>query len=135
MTQVFAAVKALIKEDDKFLIIKQVIGDSVFWDLPGGRVDYGESPFETLHREVKEEIHLDVEIIRCLGMWWFFRNDEKQVICTTFLCKPKHNNIDITKNPMDDETIEEFKWVTKEEFLNGSYNVSHESFRELVKSI
>ncbi len=41
--------------------------------LPGGHVEYGESPEEAAVREAREETGLAVEIVRCLG-WRFWRN-------------------------------------------------------------
>jgi mutator protein MutT len=50
-------VKALIVKDGKILITKDRR-----WELPGGRINIGEDPEETLHREVKEELGVDVKI-------------------------------------------------------------------------
>lgn len=36
------------------------------WNLLGGRIDFGESPEETIVREIKEESGLDIEVIRML---------------------------------------------------------------------
>ena len=36
------------------------------WNFLGGRIEFGESPEETLIREIKEEAGLDVEIIRMI---------------------------------------------------------------------
>ncbi|MFD1676496.1 NUDIX domain-containing protein [Alicyclobacillus fodiniaquatilis] len=41
--------------------------------LPGGHIEYGESPDEAAVREAKEETGLDVEVVRFLG-WEFKRN-------------------------------------------------------------
>jgi 8-oxo-dGTP diphosphatase len=38
------------------------------WTLPGGGVDHGESPQDTVRREVHEETGLDVEVGRLLGV-------------------------------------------------------------------
>lgn len=95
-------------------------------------MDYGENPYDTLKREVMEETHLSVEVVRSLGLFWFFRRDKNQVICTTFLCKTHDISADIDKNPADDEDIIEYRWVTKEEFLDTTYNVSHDSLKELI---
>ena len=133
MPQVQSAVKALILNDDKFLVVKQVVHGQDFWDLPGGRVQYKETPHAALLREVKEETGLEVDISKTLGMWWFFRVvDNHQVNCTTFLCSPKHTTIDLAQNPID-ERIAESRWVTKEEFLTDAYPVSHESLKRLIK--
>lgn len=134
MNNIFSAVKAIIQKDNKFLIVKQEVSGHIFWDFPGGRVEYGESPYDTLFREVQEEVSLKVKILKPLGLCWFFRLDGNQVICNTFLCEAENMNIDITKNPAI-ENISEYKWVTKEEFASDEYVVSHESMKDIVKLI
>ena len=130
MKKLHPAVKAIIQQGKKFLVIKQEFKNNVIWDLPGGKVDFGENPYATLTREVREEIHLSIEIIKPIGLFWFFKYDGDQVICTTFLCRADNYDIDITKNPAD-ENITEFKWVTKDEFLSEEYNVGHKSLKQL----
>ncbi|MEW5830444.1 MAG: NUDIX hydrolase, partial [Chloroflexota bacterium] len=39
------------------------------WNLPGGGVETGELPTETVQREVREETGLEVEIIRLAGVY------------------------------------------------------------------
>ena len=137
MSKVLSAVKALIKDGDKFLIIKQIVKGQTFWDFPGGRVEYGESPSDALIREVKEETGFEIEIGKCLGVWWFFRGlDNDQVICNTFLCQIKNKmQVDLSNNHQPEEIVTEFKWITKEEFLAGDYPGSHPSFHELITSL
>ncbi len=133
MKEVYTAIKAIIKYNEKFLIIKQSFLGKEAWDLPGGRVEFGESPYDTLKREIREEVNLVVRIIKPLGLFWFFRYDGAQVICTTFICHIDNtNNIDLSKSP-DGENIIEYRWVTKEEFLSEKYNVIHDSLKNLLK--
>lgn len=128
------AVKAVIMKDDKFLVIKQNFQGNTYWDLPGGRVDHGESPYDTLTREIKEEVCMDVEIIKPLGMFWFFRFDGIQIVATTFLCSSKTDEVDLTRNPADEDIVES-RWLTKDEFLNGDYSVSHQSLKQLISKL
>lgn len=131
--KVHAAVKAIIWREDKFLIIKKTFGDDEVWDLPGGKVKYGEVPYDTLTREVKEETTLDVEIIGILGVYWFFRRhtDNDQVMCSTFICDLKDGKVNLKNNPTNEKIIEH-KWVTKEEFLSDKYPADHDSLKDLI---
>lgn len=131
--KVYSAVKALIEKNGKFLVIEQEIKGKKYIDLPGGKVDFGESPFDTLIREVKEEVFLDIEIIKPVGLWWFFRAvDGDQVVCSTFLCKTKEANVDLTKNPVN-ENITNYYWLDKKELLER--DLPHESLKKLIESI
>ena len=54
-------VHGLIKDDDKYLIIKRSVNETSypeFWDIPGGLAELKELPKEALIREIKEEIGL-----------------------------------------------------------------------------
>lgn len=134
MNKVLPAVKAIIKNGNKFIVIKQKLPGKTVWDLPGGKVDYGESPLDTLLREVKEEINLSIKILKPIGIFWFFRNNMDQIVCTTFLCTPISENVDLSNNPAD-ENIIEYKWVTKKEFLSNKYRVSHKSMKRVISLI
>ncbi len=123
MTRLHPAVKAIIQQNDKFLIIKQKIPNGTVWDLPGGKVNFGESPYDTLIREVMEETCLSIKVIKPLGPFWFFRYDGDQIICSTFLCTADNYDVDLTKNPANEKIIE-YKWVTKNEFLTDKYMVN-----------
>lgn len=54
-------VYGLIIKDDKIVLIKKVGGPyNGKLDLPGGTIEWGETPEETLIRELKEEVGIDV---------------------------------------------------------------------------
>ena len=57
--EIHLALKAIIEKDGKILIIKRSEKEDYFkgiWDLPGGKISFGEEPYESLKREVKEVI-------------------------------------------------------------------------------
>ena len=128
------SIKALIERDNKYLIIQERTKYGDLWDIPGGGVEYPESPLETLHREIFEELHVEVEAIKPLGMWWFTRTAmDTQVYCYTYLCKPKGEfEFDFTQNPAD-EDIHRFEWVTKKDLLSGKYEGLPETLLNLIK--
>ena len=128
---VMPGIKALIIKDNEFLMVQDA--NDLKWEFPGGKVNYGETPFDALIREVKEEIGIEVEIFEPVGFCWSI-TEKHQIVMTVIKCKPKSLSFDITKNPAD-EDISEVKFFTKEEFLKGEYKVSHYNVKELIESL
>lgn len=60
---------ALIQKDGKILLALRKAGKHMGpkWELPGGKVDPGEDPKQTLRRELKEELGIEAEIGQYLG--------------------------------------------------------------------
>lgn len=54
-----------ILHKDSILLLHRIKTD--WYELPGGKIDAGETPEEAATRELKEELQCDVEIIRRLG--------------------------------------------------------------------
>jgi 8-oxo-dGTP diphosphatase len=62
------AVSAAIFRDDRILLVRRArFPARGFYSLPGGRVEFGETLHEALHREVDEETALKIEIIGLAG--------------------------------------------------------------------
>ncbi len=62
----------VILQDNSILLLHRISKDE--YELPGGKVDEGETPEETAIRELKEEFQCDVDIIRELGAKDFHDN-------------------------------------------------------------
>lgn len=63
--QLQVGVKALIKFDNKFLLLlnnPEIYPEFQKWSIPGGRIESGISLLENLQREIKEEIGVDLDL-------------------------------------------------------------------------
>jgi ADP-ribose pyrophosphatase YjhB (NUDIX family) len=58
--------------------------DCDFWNLPGGGVESGESPWQAVVREVREEVGLEVEVVRLAGLYSWIALDE---VIYSFVCR------------------------------------------------
>jgi 8-oxo-dGTP diphosphatase len=73
-------VKAVVFKKDKVLLLKRTKKDKFAageWDLPGGKLEYGEKPEEGLHREILEESGLKVKISSPFSIGYWYSNKEK----------------------------------------------------------
>ncbi|OHB24884.1 MAG: DNA mismatch repair protein MutT [Desulfuromonadaceae bacterium GWC2_58_13] len=56
-----SVVACVIDEQDRVLLTRRCIEPFCsLWVMPGGKIDHGESILEALHREVKEEVGIEV---------------------------------------------------------------------------
>lgn len=58
--------------------------DYDLWNMPGGGVEEGESPWDAVVRETREEVHLDVAVERLTGVYWKPAFPE---LVLTFVCR------------------------------------------------
>jgi len=59
---------AAIWRDGRLLLVKRrKAPEAGHWNLPGGKVDFGESVADAVRREVAEEIGVEIELTRSLG--------------------------------------------------------------------
>ena len=56
------------------------------WELPGGRIELGESPVECLAREIAEELNLQVEVRAPIDTYLFEVVPGKHVFVATYAC-------------------------------------------------
>lgn len=69
---------AVIYDDEgRILLLHRNIPGLTQWELPGGKVEKGETPEVTAVREIKEELGVDVNIVAYLGEASFSQQDMK----------------------------------------------------------
>ncbi|WP_121808228.1 (deoxy)nucleoside triphosphate pyrophosphohydrolase [Mucilaginibacter kameinonensis] len=79
------------------------------WEFPGGKIEPGETAEACLIREIKEELHVDIEIVSSLpANTHQYPNFTIQLI--PFVCRIIASEI-LLKEHLD------FKWVAKDELL------------------
>ncbi|WP_054957912.1 NUDIX domain-containing protein [Paenibacillus dakarensis] len=98
-----------IIHDGKIVMIHVVDKKRDFWTLPGGGVEEGESYEEAAVREAKEEVNLEIKIIRLL-----FKSESEHGIEYCYLSEPVHNpNIKLGSDPeleLAAQTLVDAQW-------------------------
>lgn len=72
----------IFDENNKILLCHRC--DYDLWNLPGGTMQAGESPWECVTREVKEETGLKVDIARLAGV---YNKPDKGELVFSFICE------------------------------------------------
>lgn len=128
MQQFRFAQKAFIVNDGKILLVKKSEDDPYHpneWEVPGGRMEFGEKLDEHIKREVKEEVGLDIEIGEPFDMWtWILKKQgnsgetiETQIVAVGSYCKAL--NVDVSDNGrVEDDYLADIEWVPVEKVLD-----------------
>ena len=100
---------AIITEGDKILATRRSHGMHLagFWEFPGGKIEPGETAEECIHREIREELNIEITIENQLEPVEH-HYPEKSIRLIPFICKIKSGNITLTDHS-------EFRWLTKNE--------------------
>ncbi len=90
MKTVFVSACALIDPDNRALIAQRPAGKPMagLWEFPGGKVEPGERPEETLIRELREELGIEVKEA-CLAPLTFASHayDDFHLLMPLYICR------------------------------------------------
>ncbi len=75
----------VITDDKRILLVRHRKGNRLYWVLPGGRLEYGETFSECAVRELREETGLDVEIDQFLFLSEAIAPDRSRHIVNIYL--------------------------------------------------
>lgn len=125
------AVIAVIRKDDCVLIIQR--GPKArapgYWGPLSGTIEVGETQQETVVREVKEEVGLEVRAVRKV---WECLSDDSNFLLHWWLVEIASGEINI-----DPDEVSEARWVTIEEYfsLENTFRNDQEFFRSVLPCI
>ena len=112
----YIGVDAIIRNEEGKILLIHRTGKNFngYWGLVSGMIEWGENAESALKREVKEEIGVEIEIIRYTGKYYDKRgrHPTKTVICLPHICR-------IIKGvPSPISECDEIKWYAPEEIEN-----------------
>ena len=121
-------VLGLIERDDKLLITRRFDPEHPQWhhrwEIPGGKINPGETPLDALHREIYEETRLTIHSPELLGVYthhWNTPTGVQQTFMVTYQCQANPGEVVLSPDENDD-----FSWKYPEEiadhtnFLDGT---------------
>jgi len=131
-------IAGFLPHNGKVLIVKRSKHEEMysgFYELPGGGIDFKESPAKALKREFKEETNLDVEIENPIRVFDYMSDDQKihyvEIIFMTRL-------IGSAKEIKLSKEHDDYKWIALDEI--DDYKISPEikkniraGFKQLLK--
>ncbi|MBE9211633.1 NUDIX hydrolase [Plectonema cf. radiosum LEGE 06105] len=78
------SIKGVLIIDDKVLLLKNERDE---WDLPGGRIELGETPENCLIREFLEEVSVNVRVEQIIDSYLFEVIPDKHVFIVAYGCQ------------------------------------------------
>lgn len=112
---------AAIKKNNTFLMTKRIHLDpedkKIYhgaWQLPGGGMEFGETPEKTLHREILEEVGVKIKIVKLVPKIYTEVRDYWQGLFIVYACELNDDENNIKLN----DEASEYGWFTLDQAKN-----------------
>ena len=122
-----ATAMAFVQEGEDYLLLQRAIEPlRRAWDLPGGFVEAGEHPTETIRREVREETGLDVVPRRLIGVYTGVYGDTgRPTLDFAYLCRIRGGHFSLGPESMD------ARWYPLERFPDPAFASEQAALEDL----
>lgn len=114
--------------NNTFLVALRKPGSSIgeSWEFPGGKNREGETPWETLKREYREELGIDI-IVKDKLFTTHFQNRSKQYELQAYLIQLKDDTFQLHEH-------QKVLWLSIDEILNLPLAESDKALAEYLKN-
>lgn len=110
-------VAAIIEKNDKILIVQRSTElttlQAGMWEFPGGKVEHGESPEDALHREIREELAMEINELKLYAVTAGMLREDLHAIMITYRCK--------SRDPPTLLVGHNYKWIISNELKNYEF--------------
>ena len=126
---VIDVVIGIVCRDGSFLISQRRADQHLgcFWEFPGGKRENAENELQTLHRELREELNLEIE-----GAQFFHRLEyeypDRYLRLSFYLCKTAAGS-----EPRALQ-VERFKWVSRDQLKSYRFPPANEPILDKLAS-
>lgn len=99
MSTIVTAVKGIVRYDNGILIVQRAAADSGggTWECPGGKIDFGEQPEDSLIREIREETGLTVTVDKIAYASSILTHPDRQVILLVYFCTAVTSSVTLSE--------------------------------------
>lgn len=119
---------AVIQKDNKIFATQRGYGAfKGFWEFPGGKLELDETPEESLHREIMEELDLDIAIGDLLDIVEY-DYPEFHIKMYCFLCAVKSGSLTLKEH-------DAARWLTKEALWSVDWLPADQSLIQRIEQL
>ena len=110
-----SVVAAIIMKDGRLFATQRGYGDyKDWWEFPGGKIEPGETPEEALVRQIREELHAEIEVVRLVDtVEYDYPKFHMAMSC--YLCRLISENIELVEHEaarwLDLDDVWSVKWL------------------------
>lgn len=108
-------VAAIIVKDGEIFATQRGYGDyKDWWEFPGGKIEPGETPEEALVREIREELHAEIEVGRLIDTVEY-DYPKFHMVMRCYLCRLISEEIELVEHEaarwLDIDSVWSVKWL------------------------